>query len=250
MLALTSCASSKSLTMMQDLEPGESFLVSEAPELVIIPGDELAISVSSKDPELAMPFNSDGGIIAVTSDGSSASGVSVKAYPVDQNGEIDFPVFGKIHVGGKTLTQVKDYLTEELRKGAFISEPVVSVDMNNFRVTMLGEVANKGNMRIEGNNINLLQAIAQAGDITTAANLKEVMVIRTVQGTRKVYAVNMYSKKLYDSPAFYLQQNDVVYIKPRGSKVDSGTDLSLRITSIALTLASTISSIMFWVTRK
>ncbi|MCQ2166588.1 MAG: polysaccharide biosynthesis/export family protein [Bacteroidales bacterium] len=248
-LVLTSCATSKKLTLMQDIVPGESFTVPEAPELKIIPGDELAISISSKDPELALPFNSDEGMITVASNGSAEAAARKKVYPVDQNGEIEFPVFGKIMVGGKTLLEVKDYLIDELRRCSLISDPVVSVDMHNFKVTMLGEVAHKGNMSISGNNINLLQAFAQAGDFTTAANLKEVLVIRTVQGTRTVYAVNMYSKNLYNSPAFYLQQNDVIYVKPRGSKVDSGTDLSLRLTSIGLSLVSTISTLMFWITR-
>lgn len=234
---------------MQDLKPGETFAVPEAPELVVRPGDELDIVIASKNPALSAPFNSVGGTLSIDENGGTQINAQDHTYLVDENGEIDLPVLGKLRVAERNLSGVKALVSSELVSRRLLDNPVVTVDMNNFKVTMLGEVGSKGNMSIEGNHINLLQAIAQAGDLTTSANLKDVLVIRTSTGARTVYAVNLYSKELYQSPAFYLQQNDIVYVKPRGSKLDSASDLSLRLTTIGLSIISTISTVLWWTRR-
>lgn len=244
-----SCASSRSLTMMQDLVPDETFAVSEAPDIIVHPGDKLSISVTGKNRELALPFNVTGGLAAVDAEGNARVAEEDHSYLVDEKGEIDFPVLGRLKVAELSITEIKRLIAGEISDRNMLESPNVTIDLENFRVTMLGEVANKGNMLIEGNQINLLQAIAQAGDITTSANLKDVTVIRTATGERTVYQVNLYSKNLYNSPAFYLQQNDIVYVKPRGSKLDSTSDLTLRLFQILLSVLSTTSTVVFWATR-
>lgn len=247
--AALSCASSRTLTMMQDLKPEETFAVPEAPDIIVHPGDKLSISVTGKNRELALPFNVIGGLSTVGEEGQISGAAGDNTYLVDENGEIDFPVLGRLKVADLSLTRIKELIAGEISLRKMLDEPNVTIDLDNFRVTMLGEVGSKGNMVIVGNQINLLQAIAQAGDLTTSANLKDVVVIRTSTGERTVYSVNLYSKDLYQSPAFYLQQNDVVYVKPRGSKIDSTSDLALRLVQILLSLLATTSTVLFWATR-
>ena len=235
---------------MQDLEPGETFAVPEAPDIIVHPGDKLSISVTGKNRELALPFNVTGGLAAVDAEGNTSVAAEDHSYLVDEKGEIDFPVLGRLKVAELSITEIKELIAGEISDRNMLESPNVTIDLENFRVTMLGEVGAKGNMHIEGNQINLLQAIAQAGDLSTSANLKDVTVIRTSTGERTVYSVNLYSKDLYNSPAFYLQQNDVVYVKPRGSKLDSTSDLTLRLFQILLSVLSTTSTVLFWATRR
>lgn len=245
-----SCASSRTLTMMQDLVPDETFPVPEAPDVIVHTGDRLSISVTGKNRELALPFNVSGGIVSVDTEGNTDAAEKDHSYLVDEHGEIDFPVLGRLKVAGLSITEIKELISGDISGRNMLESPNVTINLDNFKVTMLGEVANKGNMQVNANQINLLQAIAQAGDLTTSANLKDVTVIRTSTGERTVYSVNLYSKDLYNSPAFYLQQNDIVYVKPRGSKLDSTSDLTLRLFQILLSVLSTTSTVLFWATRK
>ena len=131
----------------------------------------------------------------------------------------------------------------------YLKEPIVMADFMNFQITMLGEVNNKGNFSVENNEINLIQAIAMAGDLTTNAKRDEILVIRTENGERKVYPVNMLSRDLYESPAFQLQQNDVVYAKPNKAKSDGQFERRTTTISLLLTFITAISSMYYWVIK-
>lgn len=249
-----SCSTSKSLTYMQDLVPGETFSVAEEPEITIRPGDRLRIVVSCKNPQLAQPFNKAGTAFALKeNDEGVVNETGVKAtgwdryrdgYLVEPDGQIDFPVLGMTKVQDLTLSAIEKMLEEKI--SAYIKEPRVRADILNFQYTILGEVSKRGNKYVEGNRINLIQAIAQAEDLTTSANYKEVFVIRTRPGSREVYAVNMKSKDLYNSPAFYLQQDDVIYVKPRASKWNSDANLAMTLSTTTLSAISIISNIILW----
>jgi len=253
---LVSCSTSKSLTYMQDLVPGETFAVAEEPEITIRPGDRLRIAVSCKTPQLAQPFNKVETVFALkeNAEGTANTEENVKSsgwnryhdgYLVEPDGQIDFPVLGMVKVQDMTLSAIEKMLEEKI--SAYIKEPKVRADILNFQYTILGEVSKRGNKTVEGNRINLIQAIAAAEDLTTSANYKEVFVIRTRPGSREVYAVDMKSKELYNSPAFYLQQDDVIYVKPRGSKWNSDANLALSLSMSALSALSIITNIIMWV---
>lgn len=248
---LTACATSKSLTYLQDFEVGEKFPVADAPELKVKPGDRLDISVTCKNPQLAIPFNVVGGVFNIDLGGedsrSSISSTTPRGYLVDAKGDIDFPVLGILHVSGFTLSEVKDYIAELLIERNYIKDPLVSVNLLNFKVTVLGETG-VGDMAIETNQLNILQLIARTSDLRSYALRTDVRVIRsTDDGCREMYSLNLKSKDIFNSPAFYLQQNDIVYVMPKGTKLD-GSALSAytSIASAVLSAVSTLSVAFMW----
>lgn len=252
-LGLSSCGSSKKITYLQDMELLKNYPVKEEADIRIQTKDKLDIVVTCKNPELALPFNIMGGTVRADANGNMtsvpAASSEKKGYVVDKNGYIDFPVLGQLHVAGMTLDELKTMIEDRIKAKNYLKEPIVMADFMNFQITMLGEVNSKGNFTIENNEINLIQAIAMAGDLTTNAKRNEILVIRTENGERKVYPVNMLSKDLYESPAFQLQQNDVVYAKPNKAKSDGVFEKRTTIISLILTFVTAISSMYYWVIK-
>ena len=252
--ALASCSTSKALTYLQDTKPGDKFAVSEAPELKAKPGDRLDIFVTCKNPQLALPFNVVGGVLNMdlgsNDDGATRSSLSSsaqKGYLVDTKGNIDFPVLGTLHIGGMTLTEIKEYISTLLIDRNYIKDPIITVDLLNFKITVLGETQSEDFM-VEGNQINIFQLIARTRDLSPYANRTDVRVIRTTDdGCREIYSLNLKSKDVYNSPAFYLQQNDMVYVMPKGTKLDGSILTSYSaVASAILSAISTLSVAFMW----
>ncbi len=236
-----SCASSKKWTYLRDFEYGDVYEAANAPELRLQPGDEVMIQVRSTNPELAAPFNAGAGLSTV----ESAAPTSAVKYLIDPKGYIDFPVIGTIKIEGKTLKEVKEMIASRIIEMGYIKEPIVDVSMGNFNITVLKETG--GNIIQAGNGpINLLQVVAQSGTGGQLVNVKDVMVIRTEDGVRKAYSVNLQKKDLFDSPAFYLQQNDIVYFKPKGSRESQPFRTFISSLSPVITLGSVISTFFIW----
>lgn len=248
LLVLSSCGASKRLSYLRDIENLQTFDVTAEPDLKVNPNDRLEITVTCKNPVLAAPFNIVSGATGSMDAGAVASSVSSseKGYLVDKNGDITFPVLGTIHVGGLTLTEVKEAIENDIKAKNYITEPIVLVDFVNFQITVLGEVNNKGNFIVKDNRINILQAIALAGDLPTSAVIDDIMVIRTEGNTRTAYSISLKTKDCFNSPAFYLQQNDIVYVKPSKAKLSPASQLALTITSTVLSGLSAIASILYW----
>ena len=254
-LVLTvSCGISKRLTYMQDFKPGEQFAVNGTPELKVHVGDRLDISVTCKNPQLAIPFNVVGGVVNMdinsADDGSGRSSISAetpRGYLVDASGNIEFPVLGTLHIVGMTLSEVKNHIANLLIEKNYIREPIVKVNIINFKITMLGETG-VGVMPIEDNQINLLQAIAMAGGTQTFGKIDDVRVIRSANGYKEMYSVNLKSKELYNSPAFYLQQDDIVYVMPKATKIDGNAlQTTMQIITPFITTISTLSVVYIWI---
>ena len=214
----SSCVNMKKIVYLQDMEVGEIYDALPRPEIRVTENDRIRIVVTCSEPALATPFNLSTGTFFVDpmTGEISSSPVSLNdsGYLVDKNGCINFPVFGYLYVDGMTLREIEDYITQKIVESKYIKEPIVLADFLNFHYTVLGDLG-VGNYTVDGNSINILQAIAASGDISTSAKRDDLWVIRTENGQRQVYSINMLTKDLYDSPAFYLQQNDVIYAKPR-----------------------------------
>lgn len=234
-LSVSACVSPSQITYLRDIQYGRDYPAKPAPELRVQQQDRLTIRVFSSDPALATPFN----VGALTQDG--VGGTREASYIVDADGNIDFPVLGTIPVEGMTLKEVQMNITNRIINSGYIREPVVSVDLMNFTVTLIKYGATT-RINVAERSINLLQVVAP----TQGEKIKDVEVIRTENGVRKAYSVDFQTIEMFDSPVFYLQQNDVVYVKPSRWQI-SQTGQALRTSlSTAMSFFSMASNILIW----
>lgn len=247
---LASCASRKDFVYLNDMQMGEKYPIEMKYEAEVHCDDRLSILVSCKNPELAIPFNIQGGNFRVNADGSispSEASVNEKGYRVDALGNIDFPILGKLHVDGLKISEVKNLIESRIKQGEYIKDPLVSVEFLNFKYTVLGAVANNGTFTVNGDRITILEAIANAGDLTSKARIDRVKVIREVGNEKQMFIHDLRSTDIFQSPCFYLQQNDIVYVEPRYRKKDA-EDRGWQITTLLISIASLVTSI-FWVLK-
>ena len=246
-ILLGACSTSKNITYFQDLRPGESELTLAAPvEIKIQPKDKLSILVNSQDPRLTNLFNLPIFTQQIGQEGNTGSSRGVSGYTVDTDGNIDFPVLGQLQIAGMTREEVAAYIKKELQSHDLIKDPVVTVEYMNLSVAVMGEVNNPGRFSIDKDNLTILDALSQAGDLTIYGKREKVLVLRQEEGKQRVYGVNLCSAEhLYTSPAYYLQQNDVVYVEPNATKARQSTvnGNNVRSTSFWISLASLLTSI-------
>ena len=170
-------------------------------------------------------------------------------YGVDVRGDIDFPVLGSVHVEGLTLKQVQDEIARQIRERGYIKDPVVKAELVNFTVTVIGEMGSIL-LAVEGNSINIFQVLAQIeSNSTENAKIPDVMVVRTENGKREAYTLNLQSKEIFNSPVFYLQQNDIVYVQPRGLRLSSGGDAFVQIFAPVVSAIASVAYILIWTAR-
>lgn len=211
-LLAASCTTPRTLGYLLDMEYNHDYPAVPAPELKIQIEDRLSIQVFSEKAELSAPFNT---LLTITDLANQTVKEPILTYVVDREGNIDFPVLGKLHIEGMTLKEIEKLIAGEIIARGYIREPVVNAELDNFTVTVIGGVGS-GVMQVQGHSFNLLQAIARISATNNEQiNIKEVTVIRTENGVRTAYAVDMQKKALFESPVFYLQQNDVIYYKPK-----------------------------------
>ena len=247
---LASCASRKDFVYLNDMQIGEKYPIEMKYEAEVHCDDRLSILVSCKNPELAIPFNIQGGNFRVNADGSispSETSVNEKGYRVDALGNIDFPILGKLHVDGLKISEVKNLIESRIKQGEYIKDPLVSVEFLNFKYTVLGAVANNGTFTVNGDRITIFEAIANAGDLTSKARIDKVKVIREVGNEKQMFIHDLRSTDIFQSPCFYLQQNDIVYVEPRYRKKDA-EDRGWQITTLLISIASLVTSIL-WVLK-
>lgn len=201
---------------MQDVEPLKQQVIEQKYEVYIHNDDLLAIMVNSKNPELALPFNMP--MISYQIGSQSSPQQRVLGYLVDTNGEIDFPILGKMHVAGLTRLQLTELIKQRLTEEDLIKDPVVTVQFLNYKVSVMGEVNRPGSFNISGDRITLLEALSMAGDLTIYGRRDRVAVIRENDGQRTILYHDLRSSDVFNSPCYYLQQNDIVYVEPNNSK--------------------------------
>ncbi|MDH8702535.1 polysaccharide export outer membrane protein [Dysgonomonadaceae bacterium PH5-43] len=212
-IMFTSCRSSKDIEYFQntkDISDDMYRYDMSNYEIKIMPNDNLLITVLTDKPAVAEQFN-----VVDLSRGASNS-LEWQGYLVDQNGDINFPVIGKVHLGGLTKIQAVSLLQKKI--GEFIDEPLVNIRFMNYKVTVLGEVNRPGVFTINSEKLSLPEALALAGDMTIYGQRENVEICRVENGEKKFYYVDMTSPEVFFSEAYYLQQNDIVYIRPNKSK--------------------------------
>jgi polysaccharide export outer membrane protein len=233
---LAACSTPRKISYLRDLEYNVPEVARPAPELRLKVDDRISIQVFCEQPELAAPFNAAG--VQIESEGGS---LLSSTYGVDARGNIDFPILGELHVEGKTLNEVQKEIAAEITRRGYIKDPVVKAELENFTVVVIGQMGQQI-LPVEGNSLNLIQLLAQLTGELETAKIPDVTIIRTENGIRQAYQVNFQTKELYNSPVFYLQQNDVIYVKPRGVKLSSGGDVFLSFLTPTL---SALSSILY-----
>lgn len=227
--AIVSCTSPKKVVYFQDSQDFETIVTENRFEPKFKVDDVISIYVATLNPEASVPFN--------LTIGMSANGQSETLdYIVDKNGDIEFPVIGKVSVLGLSPDELKDNLKDRL--SSYLKDPIINVRLRNFTVTVLGEVRSPGTYPIIGEQVTILEALGLAGDLTIKGKRENVMVIRDFDGVKVYNRLDLTSKDVMNSPAYYLTQNDVVYVEPNNSAVSSSS-LDNR-TTIAISLLSLV----------
>lgn len=245
-VGLTACKTPEKINYIQDIEPGVAQPIESRQSIIIQPKDMLSIVVSTKDPELSAIFN-----LGVQTNRAGyakenySSGQYLSGYVVDNNGDIDFPVLGKIHAAGLSRWALQEKIAHELTERDLLKDMVVTIEFMNFKVSVLGEVKKPGTYSIEGDKVTVLEAIAMAGDLTVYGIRDEVYVIREENGERRNFKLDLRSKEIFNSPAYYLRQNDIIYVKPNEVRAGQSTinQNSVRSISLWLSITSLLTSI-------
>ncbi len=249
-LLLVSCNSTKQITYFQDLPEEVLEEVAQPKQIVVQPEDKISIIVNCRDPQLSDLFN----LPIITHrvgqgeySNLGSQSQQVLNYTVDLEGNIDFPVLGKLNIGGKTRAEIAQYIKERLINEDLVKDPVVTVEFVNLSFAVLGEVKTPGRFSIDRDKVTLLDAISRAGDLTIYGKRDNVLVLREEEdGKQAAYSVDLTSaKQLYASPVYYLRQNDVVYVEPNSVRARQSTinGNNVRSTSFWISLASLLTSI-------
>lgn len=247
---LSACGAQKDVIYLQDIQFAKNQNIEKDYQVTIHKDDLLGITVNSKDPELALPFN-----MPLVSYQIGAAGVGQQrlvGYLVDQQGNIDFPILGQLHVAGLSRQQVVELIKSKLIDEDYIKDPIVTVQMLNFKVSVMGEVNRPGTFDITGDRITLLEALSRAGDLSIYGNRTRVAVIREENGKRQIIFHDLRSSDIFDSPCYYLQQNDIVYVEPNKartgqSRVNSNNSAGVWLSAVSV--LATVASLMVTIFR-
>ena len=246
-LMCTSCVSSKKMIYIQGVDTllNTPRTITQDYELRIKPDDKLFITVSSNEPELLAPF-ANSQLLGAGS--SSSSNSLVTGLWVDKNGTINLPALGEMQAAGLTSLQLANSIKQCLQEKEYIKDPTVSVRIGDIKISVMGEVASPGIKEISGERVTLLEALSMAGDLAPSAKRTNILVIREENGKRQSYTIDLTSgQKLFDSPCYYLQQNDVVYVEPNKSINVKGSSALTYLgagASVISVLASVISLVL------
>ena len=243
---LASCGTAKDIAYFQNKMVNEPEAIDKHAGIVIQPKDMLSIVVSSRNPELVAMFNLP--VVSYQAGSEIVSGAGqqrLMGYVVDNNGQIDFPILGVLDVAGLTRWELSELIKNKLLNEGLLTDAVVTVEFMNFKVSVIGEVNNPGTFSIESDKVTVLQAISLARDLTIFGERENVTVIRERNGERTMYEINLCDVSMFNSPAYYLQQNDVVYVQPSKVKARQSTtdDKALRMTSIFVSGGSLVVSL-------
>ena len=247
---LASCHSNKTaLPYFSDITVIDEGVLPELPDYktTIRPDDELLITVTSSVPGASMLYNYALIDPAAATTGESGSIMRQLTYLVNSKGYITMPVLGEVYVEGLTVEQLQDKLTEMIRKD--ISDASVKVDLINFTVHVTGEVMRPSRINVRRNRYSILDALAESGDLTQYGERSNILLIRTEDGKRVFKHLNLNSSDIFNSPYFYLKQNDYIYVEPNNVKqsnarYDTNNAYRLQVITTIVSATSVIASLV------
>ncbi|MBV2223231.1 MAG: polysaccharide biosynthesis/export family protein [Cloacibacterium sp.] len=248
---LNSCTSKKKLDYLQNIESVALEASVKNAKSTIQPNDQLVILVTAKDMDVVKPFNqnfSSGQILQYSIPSNNApaqsqTSTSGPTYIVDSQGNIEFPVIGKINTENKSTEELRDVLKKEISK--YVLNPQVSVKNTNYKITVLGEVNRPGTYNIPEAQTTVLEVLGLAGDLTIYGNREDILVLRNIDGTMTKERINLTKADFINSPYFYLKQNDVIIVSPnetkqKTSRLDPNTGIYISVASIVVTILALI----------
>ena len=266
---LVSCNTSKEIVYFQDIVVNQPEAIIGARDITVQPKDQISIMVSSKDPQLAALFNLTRVQYRAGSSDLRSGNINgeISGYTLDDKGNIDFPVVGTLHIAGMTKpthddlagvrvvgtlhiagmtkSQIATLVKKRLMEENLVNDPVVTVEFMNLYFSVLGEVKTPGKYAITKDQITLLEAISMAGDLSIYGKRDAIFVIREENGERVTHWVDIRSKDLFNSPVYYLKQNDVVYVQPNKVRAGQSTinENSVKSVSLWISIGSLLSSL-------
>ena len=248
---LSSCGSAKNIAYLQNSDTINFEKSQYLYDAKIMPKDELTITVNTTDPEVSLPFNLLMQNAYQQGRQLSTGGGTIMPYLVDNEGCINFHIVGRLHVAGLTKRECERLIQEKIKPFLADQEtPIVTVRMSSYSISVLGEVARPGSYMVSREEINIFEALAQAGDLTIYGVRDRVKLIRKdPSGKKEIHTLNLNDANIVNSPYYYLQQNDVVYVEPnkvkaQNSSVGSMTTLWFSATSILISLTSLLYNIL------
>lgn len=250
-LMLASCASHKHVAYFQNSKEVDLSKSQYLYDARIMPKDQLSITVSTTNEEAAVPFNLTVPTPYTANQRGTTSQAMLQTYLVDNEGNINYPILGQIHVGGLTKSECEKMIQEKIQPYMSAAEnPIVTVRMTGYQISVIGEVGHPGTFTVSREKISILEALAQAGDLTIYGQRKNVQLIREdASGQKSIHTFDLTDADIINSPYFYLQQNDVVYVTPnkaksQNSSVGSMTTLWFSATSILISLTTLLYNIL------
>lgn len=244
---LSSCGSATKVVYLQDIQPNITVALQEAQDIKLRSGDKLNIIVHSRDQELVQMFN----LVNNTNGGSGANG-NYSLYTIDNTGKIDMPILGLMTVEGLTRIELANMIKYKLLAGNLVRDPIVTVEYANLGYSVLGEVNNPGRKEIERDRVTLLEALAEAGDLTIQGRRDNILVLRTEEGKQTPYRIDLtQTNSVYSSPVYYLQQNDMIYVEPNDVRANQSTlnANTTRTPSFWISSASFIMTLILFLTN-
>ena len=244
-VSLMGCVTQKKMTYLRDADASLNDSINAhftaQSETVIRSGDALTITVSAFDKEAIAPYNLPTATFATPGSAQLTTTPSMQYYIVDEEGFIEFPVLGKIHVAGMKRAEMEQMLKEKL--SAQVMEPMVLVNLIGAKVSVLGEVARPGYVYLNRGRLTILEALAACGDLTPYGRRENVLITREVEGKLEIARLDLGDVNLYTSPYYYLQQNDVIYVSPNQVRVVNSQNVGLWLSMVS-TMASAATVIV------
>lgn len=251
---MCSCVSRKHLAYFQPITSESATEINKnmksQPEPRVKINDALVITVSALDPEAVLPYNLPNVSYATPTSEIIPTAQTYQYYTVDANGDINFPVLGKLHVVGMTQSEVIEMIQERL--AGQVINPIVTMRFLNAKVTVLGEVKNPGSYMLNNGGMTLLEALGAAGDMTQYGNRSNVLITRENNGKLEFARLDLRTDEVFNSPYFYLQQNDVILVEPNQARTTSNQSISLwlsmvgTVSSAATVVVSVMSASKNW----
>lgn len=235
---MLSCGSKQDIVYFQDADMAAMSKSIESYSPVIKPDDMLTITVSALDINAVRAFNLSA--VAYTQNDGEIGRTALQSYLVDVNGNVDFPVLGTLKLAGLNRIQATNLIKDMLKE--YIKNPIVNLRNINFKITVLGEVNKPGTYSILNDRVTILEALGLAGDLTIQAERKNILLIREIDGKKTYNRINLTSEEIFNSPLYYLSQNDVIYVEPNNSRVKSssiGPSTSATLTAISILITAT-----------